>query len=233
MAKYRPVFVLRHSYREEAGYLAEALRRSGVPFRFFDLHADASVGVPLGDCSALAVLGGAQSVNSGFAYLHREMDLIANAMSTGKPVLGICLGSQLMARSLGEPVYRIPVPEIGWFAVRAAPGSLADPLFHDWGERVVFHWHNEGYNLPEGAVHLACSDACGVQAFRYGEIHWGIQFHPEVTPEIIQRWNEEDAACGCERELSEPLDASFQRQEMRQLANTMFDRWVQMVIERS
>ena len=232
MPARQPVSVLRHSGGDETGFIPESLARHALNFTIFDLHHHLSVPVPIRDASALIVLGGPQSVNSGLDFLERERRIIAEAISYDKPVLGICLGSQLMASVLGAKVFRIARSEIGWFPVKATPESALDLLFHDWGEQTVFHWHNEGFDLPAGAVRLAWSDACPNQAFRYGDRHWGIQFHPEVNPVIIKSWCEEDAACGDHRELAGSLDPAWNATYLHGLANRLFDRWAQMVIEK-
>jgi len=231
--EYYPIPILRHSKEDSPGYITESLDRSQLPYVIIDLFADPTVTIPLRDVPGVIVLGGPQSVNDKLPFLELEKRLIADALSMDKPVLAICLGSQLLASVLGERVFRIPAPEIGWFPVRATEGAASDPLFHDWGEQTVFHWHNEGYQLPAGTVQLASSDACAVQAFRHGNRQWGIQFHPEVTPSIIRSWCEEDAACANHSELTEPLDPHWNASALQLLANRLFDRWAQMVIEQS
>jgi GMP synthase (glutamine-hydrolysing) len=233
MPQRHPILVLRHSRRDEMGFIAESLERYALPYAYLDLHDDSPVPVPLDAAAALIVLGGPMSVNDGHHFLEKEKRLIGEAMSRDKPVLGVCLGSQLMATVLGERVFRIPKPEIGWFAVRATAAAETDPLFRGWSEQPVFHWHNEGFQLPGGAVCLAESDAWGNQAFRYGDRHWGVQFHPEVTPAIIASWCEEDAACGANRELESPIDPEWNADGVHGMASTLFDRWAQMVIEKS
>ena len=215
------------------GFIAESLERYSLPYASFDLRDDPAGSIPLGNAPALVVLGGPMSVNDGHGFLEREKHLIGEAMSRDKPVLGVCLGSQLMASVLGQRVFRTPKAEIGWFAVRATAAAETDPLFRGWTEQTVFHWHNEGFQLPDGAVRLAESDAWGNQAFRYGDRHWGVQFHPEVTPAIITSWCEEDAACGASRELEAPLDPAWNAEGIHHMASTLFDRWAEMVIEKS
>jgi GMP synthase (glutamine-hydrolysing) len=228
-----PIPILRHAKDDQPGYITEALERFSLPFTITDLYADSSPDIPLRDVPALIVLGGPQSVNAGLDFLEREKRLIAEALSMDKPVLAVCLGSQLLASVLGEGVFRIREPEIGWFPVKAAARAVDDPLFFDWAEQTVFHWHSEGYKLPSGSTLLASSDGCEVQAFRHGKRQWGVQFHPEVTPAIIATWCQQDAACPEDRELAGPLDPQWNAESLRGLANRLFDRWAQMVIEQS
>jgi GMP synthase-like glutamine amidotransferase len=138
----------------------------------------------LDEIDGLIVLGGPMSVNDTDAHpwLEAETRCIAEAIALGKPVLGICLGAQLIAKALGAKVYANPQKEIGWFPVY----RTAEPI--DWlpARLDVFHWHGETFDLPLGAVRLASSSACANQAFALGDNVLGLQFHMEVTAESVQ-----------------------------------------------
>lgn len=140
---------------------------------------------PLEQIDGLVVMGGPMSIHdeSLFPWLVLEKRYIEQAIHAGKPVLGICLGAQLIASVLGAQVYKNPVKEIGWFPVRKMPLAQGTPMT-DWlpTELPVFHWHGETFDLPNGAWHLAESDACRNQAFLYDGHVMGIQFHLETTP---------------------------------------------------
>lgn len=131
----------------------------------------------------LVVMGGPMSANDedAFSWLAAEKRFIRAAAASGKPVLGICLGAQLIASALGARVYRNPVKEIGWFPIRgiASPERTA---FRFPPSIDVFHWHGETFDLPPGAIHLARSDGCAHQAFQFGSAVIGLQFHLETTP---------------------------------------------------
>ena len=133
-----------------------------------------------------------------------------------------------MASVVGAKVERMPAVEVGWHAVGRLDGAKGDLLFGDWGEQTVFHWHNECFALPAGAVALASSDACALQAFRYGDRAWGLQFHLEVEPRDIERWLREDAACGAQRECVEEVDAWLRDKEQGELAGKVFGRWAEL-----
>ena len=138
------------------------------------------------DVDLLITLGGPMSVNDEdrFPWLREEKSFITRVIASGSPVLGICLGAQLIANALGARVYPGAQKEIGWHRVYGAPAE-SDPLaFH--GEFLALHWHGETFDLPPGAVCLASSDACRHQAFRFGTNVLGLQFHLETTPASLR-----------------------------------------------
>jgi GMP synthase-like glutamine amidotransferase len=135
----------------------------------------------------LIIMGGPMSVNDEekFPWLVAEKEFIRNCIEAGKPVLGICLGSQLIANAMGAKVYRNREKEIGWFPVKGIehpdPSTFRFPYTFE-----VFHWHGDTFDLPEGAICLASSEATINQAFQLGKSTIGIQFHPETTPALLQ-----------------------------------------------
>lgn len=145
----------------------------------------------------LLVLGGPMGVNdkAEYPYLSQVERLIGEAVAAGKPVLGLCLGAQLMASALGGKVFPNRTKEIGCYRVDLTAEGRADPLFAGMGPRVpVFQWHGDTFTLPEGAVLLATAPTCAHQAFRYGRNAYGLQFHLEVTPDIVAEWADAYAA---------------------------------------
>lgn len=135
----------------------------------------------------LIIMGGPMSVNDEhhFSWLVAEKKFIHEVIHAEKPVLGICLGAQLIANVLGARVYRNPVKEIGWFPVQGIPSG--EPfVFKFPGSIEVFHWHGETFDLPARAVHLAKSEGCFNQAFQFGKSVIGLQFHLETTPEAAR-----------------------------------------------
>jgi len=144
----------------------------------------------------LVIMGGPMSVNDEgeYPWLVREKQFVRDVIAAGKPVLGVCLGAQLIANCLGARVYRNAVKEIGWFPIRGIPAT--DKTIFGFPPSVeVFHWHGETFDLPEGAVHLAQSGVCRNQAFQYGRSVIGLQFHLETTPdsarELVQHCRDE------------------------------------------
>ncbi len=136
---------------------------------------------PPGSADMIIVMGGPMSANDEekFPWLKSEKQFIRDAIILGIPVLGICLGAQLIASAMGAAVFRNPVKEIGWFPVRSTP--TAEGCFELPKEFMPFHWHGETFELPAGAVRLAKSDACENQAFQINRNVLGLQFHLETT----------------------------------------------------
>jgi GMP synthase (glutamine-hydrolysing) len=224
----QPILVCQHTVHEPTGTLADAFRRSGLDWvecrQFeatppaFDVRAHAG----------LVVLGGPMNADETdrYPFLDREVAWLQAAVDCRVPVLGICLGAQLLAKALGAPVYRNPVPEIGWSDVTVTPAGQADPLLrHLAPAATVFHWHNDTFDLPAGAVLLAASTGCRNQAFRFGTNAYGVQFHPEITAAILDDWL---AA------LPAPARTAICRQTPRHLppliatAGRMFQAWTEL-----
>jgi GMP synthase (glutamine-hydrolysing) len=226
-----PVTVIRHVPFEGLGRIGPALDRVGLAFEYFDLFAGARL-PDVAASPALIVMGGPQSANDGEEYLRTELRRIEAMMAAGKPVLGICLGAQLIAKALGQRVYRNAAKEIGWFPLHFTPAGSGDPLLNGLpNPATVLQWHGETFDLPSGAEHLASSELCRNQAFRYGSQVYGFQFHLETTPDMIAAWCCQDANCGDVRELAGPLDPCAFDREQQQAAEMVFGRWAGLVME--
>ncbi|HWD00243.1 MAG TPA: type 1 glutamine amidotransferase [Candidatus Sulfopaludibacter sp.] len=224
------LLAFRHVPFEGIGLIREAL--AGVEIDYADLYLD---GVPHPDPTAydaLIFLGGPMSVNDDLAFLHEELAIIRQAAARRQPVLGICLGAQLIAKAMGAAVRRNPVSEIGWFPIHFTQAAGEDLLLggHD-APTEVFQWHGDTFDLPEGATHLAWSEACRNQAFRLNGLY-GFQFHPEVTPEMLADWCVQDANCADVRELAAPIDAHRNAEEMRAFSHFLFGTWLVLVQNR-
>ena len=226
------VLAFRHGPSDDLGLIRNILDARGITCECADLYkASPDSAVP--DADALIVLGGAMSANDEFVFLHREIEIVRDAVRTGKPALGICLGAQLIARALGAKVYPNFHKEIGWVPVDFTDAARSDPLFRGLTSEVIFHWHGETFDLPQGASLLASSAACRHQAYRVGDRIYGFQFHLEVTPEIISQWCVEDeAACGA-REATEPIDPYAHSAGAEHLAQTVFGRWCDLIRQQS
>jgi GMP synthase (glutamine-hydrolysing) len=145
---------------------------------------------PLDAFGAVVPFGGGMNVRDAdrLPWLTGEVELLRDALDARVPVLGICLGAQLVAAAAGAEVRRSAQPEIGWFDVELSADGERDPVLGALPERfLAYEWHSYTFDLPAGAVELARSPACS-QAFRLGDAAWAVQFHPEVTPEIVREW---------------------------------------------
>ncbi len=197
----RPVaLVIQHVEPEGPGWVAAALSGAGVGVEL--VRADRGQPVPrdVDGAAALVVMGGPMSAGSddGFPTRRDELALLRRATEAGVPVLGICLGAQLLAVSAGARIDRLGTPEIGWGVVELTAEAASDPLFGGLdGPLTVLHWHGETFTLPAGAALLASTPACAHQAFRLGPCAWGLQFHLEVDEPVVEgvvRAFPEDAA---------------------------------------
>jgi GMP synthase (glutamine-hydrolysing) len=187
--KPRHVLVLQHAAADGPGLIERALRAKDLQLRSARPFAGEPVPSTLDEVLGLVVMGGPMGVHDAdrYPYLAQETRLIERALAKGLPVLGICLGSQLLASVLGAPVVRGPRKEIGWHRVTLTEDGLLDPVFKGLESSfIAFHWHGDVFSPPKGASTLARSELTECQAFRYGKSAYGILFHLEVTAEIVE-----------------------------------------------
>lgn len=185
------LLVFQHVPHEILGTLDPLLKDAGFRIRYVNFGRTPDARPDVSKYDGLIVLGGPMCISQAAAHPHlqTEIDAIRAAMELHKPLLGICLGAQLIAAALGARVHRNPVKEIGWYDVRPTPEAATDPLFRYFEQPTrIFQWHGDTFELPVGAVHLAASEACANQAFRFGDRTYGLQFHLEVDEALIQRW---------------------------------------------
>lgn len=188
------VLVFQHDPLEELGFFGEILDKQGARYRIVRLFHDEMPVENWERFGALIVLGGPMGVGDeeSFPFLRWEKRIIRAAIDDQVPTLGICLGAQLIATTLGATVYHGRVKEIGWSPVAITPHGLVDSLLGYLPESAtVFQWHGDGFELPQGAIRLAYSAHFENQAFRLGKSVYGLQFHLEVTPRMIARWIDE------------------------------------------
>ena len=221
------VIAFRHGPFDGLGLITGVLDTHGIAWQYADLYDATARGNNIEDADALILLGGSMSANDDLPFIHREIEYIHSAVQSHKPVLGICLGAQLMAKALGSEVYPNGKKEIGWEPVTFTAAATNDTLFHDCDSEVIFHWHGETSDLPQGAELLASSADCRNQAFRFGDRLYALQFHLEVTPEMITQWCQEDEACG-PREGTEPIDPNANSARAMDLARVVFGRWCEL-----
>ena len=171
-----------------SGLIREAAAAGGHELVEWTPGAGEQLPGALGDFHALTVLGGGMNVadQERLPWLAGEIELLRDALERRVPILGVCLGAQLLAAAAGAEVSRVEEPEIGWFEVERLPTD--DPVASALPDRfLAYLWHSYACRLPAGAVELARSPVCS-QAFALDGHAWGVQFHPEVTPDILEEW---------------------------------------------
>ena len=185
------VMVFQHVPAEPLGTLDPMLRNRGHRIRYINFNRDPDAKPDVSRYDALILLGGPQMPDQGklHPHLNVEMRCIEEALKREIPVLGICLGAQLLAYTLGGGVRPMKEWEIGWYDLQPTALSAADPMFCALRRpHPVFQWHGYTFDLPEGAIHLARSPSCENQAFRYGQNAYGLQCHLELDERLINRW---------------------------------------------
>jgi len=230
------VLVFQHVPFEPLGTLDPLLKHAGFRIRYVNFARNPRQVPTLDGYSALIVLGGPMNVDQLDEYpnLAKEVSLIQEALDRKLSVLGICLGAQLLARALGARVKPDHAREIGWHDVNLTGKGEVDPVLSAFGGRQqVFQWHEDAIELPADAVHLASSEACEVQAFRFGESAYGFQFHLEVNHSLIDRWLDRAGYQPLLAEMSATIDPEQIREHthlsidpLMNLSDKTFSRWI-------
>lgn len=187
----RKVIVFQHVAHQILGTLNPILKKSGLNIRYINFERTPHATPTLDKYHGLVVLGGHMGVYESYIYRHInvELKLIEEALKKNIPILGICLGSQLLAQVLGSSVRKNHEMEIGWYDIHLTEAGLKDPLLNSFqSTEKIFELHGDTFDIPQCATHLAYSHLCPAQAFRYGDMAYGIQFHLEVDRPMIERW---------------------------------------------
>lgn len=183
----KPVAVIQNVSFDGPGFFAEFMGSAGLPMRVFRPYEGEALPASLDAYAGLCVLGGPMSVNDELPFLRATEALIREGIASDIPVIGHCLGGQLMASALGGRISDSPEAEIGWVDIDAVDPIAATAWFGS-PRFPIFHWHGESFSLPAGAHWLARSDFCPHQAFALGELHLAMQFHCEITAAKIADW---------------------------------------------
>jgi len=182
--------IIKHVVIEGPGLIEYCLRKEKISYRIINLEGGDPL-PKLDPLNLIILLGGPMNVyeEDRYPFLKDEDLFIKETIQRGKFILGICLGAQLIAKALGAKVFKAPAKEIGWFDVSLTRIGLQDPLFSDLPKTFpVFQWHEDTFEIPRSAKLIATSSSVPHQAFRYANNAYGLQFHLEVTEEMIQEW---------------------------------------------
>jgi GMP synthase-like glutamine amidotransferase len=235
----RPVAIFRHAAVEGPSYFATFLEAHSIPFELIAIDRGDPVPAHAGAFSGVCLMGGPMSVNDPLPWIAAECALIRDADARGIPVIGHCLGGQLLSKALGGSITRNPVKEIGWGAARAEDNEMARHwLGKLWrgvpDQFTVFQWHGETFSIPPGATRILSNDFCANQTFAIGP-HLGMQCHVEMTPEMIARWckNWPEEVAGLSvlpGSVQSPeqmqAEAADRLRTLRELADQLYSVWI-------
>jgi GMP synthase (glutamine-hydrolysing) len=233
------LLVFQHVAAEPLGTLDPLIRRRGHRIRFVNFERYPDAQPEIDRYRGLIVLGGPMNVQDQTLrpHLRTELRAIERALAQDKPVLGICLGAQLLAHVLGAPVQRHTQAEIGWYQLHTTRAGDEDPLLSALApSNPVFQWHSCTFDLPQGATQLARTESCEQQAFRYGRAAYGFQFHLEMDRPLVERWldtpayRDELAAAGLTHDAAAIRAQTLRNIEpMQALAAPVFNGFLDLV----
>ncbi len=232
----KPVAIFRHSPTEGPGYFAIFLEQHGIPWELIAIDEGASVPAQADAYAGLCFMGGPMSVNDPLPWIAPICTLIRDAVAKDIPVIGHCLGGQLISKALGGTVSKNPLKEIGWGEGFGETDAVAKRWLGDFTgvSGTVFQWHGETFSIPQGASRLFANSYCANQMFALGP-HLGMQCHVEMTPEMIAKWCEQwadEAAAVADHPSVQTPAAMLEQIEvrlpvMRQLSEQLYSVWIQ------
>jgi len=238
----KEIIIFRHAAHEGPGYIADYLDRRKLAFRLVCVDRNEPIPTSIDGAAGLVFMGGPMSVNDRLPWIPKVVSLIQHAVQADVPVLGHCLGGQLMSKALGAKVTRNRVKEIGWLPVETVESPSARAWLDGSPSRFeVFHWHGETFDVPAGATPILKSRACRNQAWVLGK-HLAFQCHVEMTPALVRAWARTGAVeiaqaiarpgamVQSERQMRTNLVARSER--LNRLADKFYDRWVQGLLHK-
>jgi GMP synthase-like glutamine amidotransferase len=229
----KPIAIFRHAAFEGPGFLAGFLDARKIPWQLISLDEGCAVPASAAGFSGLVFMGGPMSVNDELPWISQELDLIRDAVEKDIPVLGHCLGGQLMSKALGGLVSKNPLKEIGWGSVTISDNETARSWFGEVKTFEAFHWHGETFALPQGAVHLLSSAYCINQAWAIGK-HLALQCHIEMVDVMISSWSEAgadeiaagSASPGVQSALAMQQQMTQKLPALQAVAQRVYTQWV-------
>ena len=256
----KPIYIFRHLEHEGPGYFADFLEQRNIPYTVICIDKGDAVPENIKNASGLVFMGGNMSVNDPLPWIDQELALIRQAVATDTPVLGHCLGGQLISKALGGKVTANPVKEIGWLDAEQVDNEVADEWFNGLPKRLLlFHWHGETFTIPQGATRILQSAHCANQAFVMNNI-LALQCHVEMTADMVREWirsspdeianpstcrdaqvsrESEARGSGCRErphtvqsadQMTDKLNARIS--ELRKVADILYSRWLCTVTDR-
>jgi GMP synthase-like glutamine amidotransferase len=230
-----PVLIFRHSSTEGAGYFSEFLERHAIPWKLIRIDAGDALPDTLNGISGLCLMGGPMSVNDALPWIAQELELIRQAVERDIPVIGHCLGGQLLAKATGGIVTQNPLKEIGWGEVRVTNTDVAEEWVGKNTQSMnVFHWHGETFSIPPNAVRILDSAHCANQAFILNNRHVGMQCHVEMTPAMVREWSENgadeiSASSGPAVQTAAAMQSGLDThtRQLHGIADKIYTRWIQ------
>lgn len=234
-----PVLIIRHTATEGAGYFSEFLDRHTIPWQLIRIDTGDTLPDILNGYSGLCLMGGPMSVNDDLPWIPKELALIRQAVNEDIPVIGHCLGGQLLSKAMSGVITKNPVKEIGWGEVRIIDKNAAEGWIGKGDQPIsVFHWHGETFSIPPQGVRILESTHCANQAFILNNRHLGLQCHIEMTPEMIKTWcktgaDEIAASPGPSVQSAAVMQANVatQTQQLHEIADKMYSRWIQGLVQ--
>lgn len=230
----KQVVVFRHACCEGAGYLGTFLARHAIPWCEVRIDKGETVPASVDGYSGIVLMGGPMSVNDDLPWIPPLLALIREAVDKDVPLLGHCLGGQLISKALGGVVSKNPVKEIGWGEVQVVDHPDARDWFGELQGFNSFHWHGETFTVPEGATHVLSSPYCANQAYVMGK-HIGLQCHIEMTPDMVKMWTDQwknDIASAANSPAVQSADTMLAGvaadcSVLHQVADKVYSRWIQ------
>jgi GMP synthase-like glutamine amidotransferase len=228
----KPVGILRMSSTEGPGYFATYLERHSIAWTLLPVEAGQRVPRDARRYAGLVFMGGPMSVNDDLPWIPPVLELIRDAVRKDVPLLGHCLGGQLISKALGGTVRANPVKEIGWGEVRVTDNEVAREWLGDLQAFESFQWHGETFTIPPGATRVMENPHCANQGYALGK-HFGMQCHVEMTEELINAWlasgaDEMKTSCASPavQEVDEiRRDVRTRLAALNEVANRIYDRW--------